>query len=110
MPGAFELPLAAAYLAGTGRYDGIVCLGTVIRGETDHYEYVCAEAARGIQDVQLRTGIPCGFGVLTVTSMDQALARTGGGRRDQGYEAARAVLALAELRGLLEATGRSPAR
>ena len=110
VPGAFELPVAASYLAESGRYEGVACLGAVIRGETDHYEYVCTEAARGIQDVQLRTGVPCGFGVLTVESMDQALARTGGGRRDQGYAAARAVLALAELRGLLEATGRSPAR
>jgi 6,7-dimethyl-8-ribityllumazine synthase len=98
VPGAFELPLAAAYLAQTGRYDGVACLGAVIRGETDHYEYVCAEAARGIQDVQLRSGIPCAFGVLTVETMDQALARTGGGKRDQGEHAAQAVLALARLR------------
>ena len=56
----------------------------MIRGETDHYDFVCAEAARGIQDVQLRTGVPCAFGVLTVENMDQALARTGGGKRDQG--------------------------
>ena len=66
MPGAFELPLAAKYLAETGRYAGVACLGAVIRGETDHYDYVCAEAARGIQDVQLATGVPCAFGVLTV--------------------------------------------
>ena len=79
VPGAFELPLAASYLAGTGRYAGVACLGAVIRGETDHYEYVCAEAARGIQDVQLATGVPCAFGVLTVDSMEQALARAGGG-------------------------------
>ena len=69
----------------------------MIRGETDHYDYVCAEAARGIQDVQLRTGVPCAFGVLTVENMDQALARTGGGKRDQGEHAAEAVLALAAL-------------
>ena len=68
--------------------------GAVIRGETDHYEYVCAEAARGIQDVQLRTGVPCSFGVLTVENMDQALARAGGGKRDQGEHAAEAVMAL----------------
>jgi 6,7-dimethyl-8-ribityllumazine synthase len=98
VPGAFELPLAAAYLAETRRYDGVACLGAVIRGETDHYEYVCDQAARGIQDVQLRTGIPCAFGVLTVENMDQALARTGGGKRDQGEHAAQAVLALARLR------------
>lgn len=100
VPGAFELPLAASYLAGSGRYDGIACLGAVIRGETDHYDYVCAEAARGIQDVQLRTGVPCGFGVLTVSSMDQALERSGG-TRDQGYHAASAVLALATLKAEL---------
>ena len=103
VPGAYELPLAAAYLAATGRYAGVACLGAVIRGETDHYDYVCAEAARGIQDVQLRTGIPCAFGVLTVETMDQALARTGGGKRDQGEHAAQAVLALAALRAALSA-------
>ena len=98
VPGAFELPLAALYLAESGRYAGVACLGAVIRGETDHYDYVCAEAARGIQDVQLRTGVPCAFGVLTVENLEQALARTGGGKRDQGAHAARAVLALAALR------------
>ncbi len=66
VPGAFELPPAALYLASSGRYEGVACLGAVIRGETDHYVYVCGEAARGIQDVQLRTGVPCAFGVLTV--------------------------------------------
>ena len=98
VPGAFELPLAAELAARTGRYAGVVCVGAVIRGETDHYEYVCREAARGIQDVQLRTGVPCAFGVLTVENMDQALARTGGGKRHQGEDAARAVLRMAELR------------
>jgi len=98
VPGAFELPLAAQYLAQTGRYGGVACLGAVIRGETDHYDYVCAEAARGIQSVQLATGVPCAFGVLTVENMDQALARTGGGKRDQGEHAAQAVLALAAMR------------
>ena len=98
VPGAFELPLAAKYLAESGEYAGVACLGAVIRGETDHYEYVCAEAARGIMQVQLETGVPCAFGVLTVESMEQALARTGGGKRDQGEHAAQAVLALAALR------------
>jgi 6,7-dimethyl-8-ribityllumazine synthase len=102
VPGAFELPLAASYLADTGRYAGVACLGAVIRGETDHYEYVCSEAARGIQDVQLRTGVPCAFGVLTVENMDQALARTGGGKRDQGEHAAHAVMALAALSARLD--------
>jgi 6,7-dimethyl-8-ribityllumazine synthase len=98
VPGAFELPLAAQFAAQTGRYAGVACVGAVIRGETDHYDYVCAEAARGIQDVQLRTGVPCAFGVLTVDTMEQALARSGGGKRDSGRHAAEAVLALAALR------------
>jgi 6,7-dimethyl-8-ribityllumazine synthase len=98
VPGAYELPLAASYAADSGRYDGVVCLGAVIRGETDHYDYVCGEAARGIQDVQLRSGIPCSFGVLTVDTMEQALARSGGAKRHTGRDAARAVLTMAALR------------
>ena len=70
----------------------------MIRGETSHYDYVCGEAARGIQDVQLRTGVPCAFGVLTVENMDQALARPGGGKRDQGRARRRGRAALAALR------------
>jgi 6,7-dimethyl-8-ribityllumazine synthase len=98
VPGAFELPLAAKYCAESGRYAGVACLGAVIRGETDHYEYVCAETARGIARVALDTGVPCAFGVLTVDSMDQALARAGGSKRHQGEDAAHAVLRMAELR------------
>ena len=98
VPGAFELPLAALYLAESGHYDGIACLGAVIRGETDHYDFVCGESARGIQDVQLDTGVPCAFGVLTVENMDQALARTGGGKRDQGGHAAEAIIHMARMR------------
>ena len=101
VPGAFELPLAAAYLAQSGRYDGVACVGAVIRGETDHYDFVCAETARGIQDVGLRTGVPCAFGVLTVSTMEQALARAGGDKRDQGRHAAEAVLRMAQLRSAL---------
>ena len=97
-PGAYELPLAAKYCAESGRFSGVACLGAVIRGETDHYDYVCGEAASGIARVGLDTGVPCAFGVLTVESMDQALARTGGGKRHQGEDAARAVLRMAELR------------
>jgi 6,7-dimethyl-8-ribityllumazine synthase len=98
VPGAYELPLAALYLAQAGRFAGVACLGAVIRGETDHYDYVCAEAARGIARVGLDTGIPCAFGVLTVDTMEQALARAGGGKRHTGEDAARAVLRMAELR------------
>jgi 6,7-dimethyl-8-ribityllumazine synthase len=101
VPGAYELPLAALYLAQTGRVSGVACLGAVIRGETDHYDYVCAEAARGIQDVQLRTGVPCAFGVLTVETMEQALARSGGDHRDTGYHAAEVVLQMSALRAEL---------
>lgn len=93
VPGAFELPLVARYVAETGRYDAIVALGAVIRGETDHYDIVCHEAARGLQQVQLETGIPIGFGVLTVNSYHQAQARVkGGGKRDSGRAAAEAAL------------------
>lgn len=103
VPGAFELPLAAHYCATSGRFAGVACLGAVIRGETDHYEFVCGEAARGIQTVQLETGIPCGFGVLTVDNMEQALARADvGGKRDSGANAARAVLRMNELKGQLK--------
>jgi 6,7-dimethyl-8-ribityllumazine synthase len=98
VPGAFELPLAAKLAAESGRYAAVVCLGAVIRGETDHYDYVCGEAARGIQDVQLETGVPCAFGVLTVDTYEQALARSGEGKRDSGAHAAEAVLAVGRIR------------
>ncbi len=101
VPGAFELPLAAQMAVQTGRYAGVACLGAVIRGETSHYDYVCNESARGIQGVALRTGVPCSFGVVTVESMEQAMARTGGGKRDQGAHAAEAVLALLRVRAEL---------
>jgi 6,7-dimethyl-8-ribityllumazine synthase len=101
VPGAFELPPAAMYLAESDRYEGVACLGAVIRGETDHYDYVCTEAARGIQDVQLLTGVPCAFGVLTVDTYEQALERSGEGKRDSGAHAAEAVLALAAIRAQL---------
>jgi 6,7-dimethyl-8-ribityllumazine synthase len=94
VPGAFELPLVAKYAAESGRFDAVVCLGAVIRGETDHYEYVCSSAAHGITGVGLETGVPCGFGVLTVDTMEQALERVAGGaKRDTGRHAVEAVLA-----------------
>jgi 6,7-dimethyl-8-ribityllumazine synthase len=101
VPGAFELAAAAQYAAASGRFEGVVCLGAVIRGETDHYEHVCAAAAHGIQKVGLATGVPCTFGVLTVDTYEQALARSGGDRRDSGAHAARAALALAGIRAAL---------
>jgi len=102
VPGAFELPLAARYCAESGRYAGVACLGAVIRGETNHYDYVCAEAASGIARVALDTGVPCAFGLLTVDTMEQALARAGGGKRHQGEDAARAVVRMAEMRRELQ--------
>jgi 6,7-dimethyl-8-ribityllumazine synthase len=110
VPGAYELPLAAKYAAESGRYDGVVCLGAVIRGETDHYEFVCAQTASGIMRVQLDTGVPCAFGVLTCETMEQALERAGGGKRDQGRHAAEAVLRMAELRAELGSARDVPSR
>ena len=98
VPGAFELPLAASYAAKSGRFAGVACLGAVIRGETDHYDFVCAETARGVMRVALDTGVPCSFGVLTCATMEQALARSGADKRDQGRHAAEAVLRMAALR------------
>jgi 6,7-dimethyl-8-ribityllumazine synthase len=97
VPGAFELPLAAKLCAETSRFAGVACLGVVIRGETNHYDYVCAETARGVQDVSLRTGVPCSFGVITCETMEQALARAGGDKRDQGRGAALTVARMALL-------------
>jgi 6,7-dimethyl-8-ribityllumazine synthase len=98
VPGAFELPLAASYAAKSGRFAGVACLGAVIKGETDHYDFVCAETARGVMRVALDTGVPCAFGVLTCATMEQALARSGADKRDQGRHAAEAVLRMAALR------------
>jgi 6,7-dimethyl-8-ribityllumazine synthase len=97
VPGAFELPLAAKLCAESARFAGVACLGAVIRGETDHYDYVCSEAARGVADVGLQTGVPCAFGVLTCENMEQALARAGGDERDQGRVAALTAMRMALL-------------
>jgi 6,7-dimethyl-8-ribityllumazine synthase len=93
VPGAFELPVIAKYAADAG-FDAVILLGAVIRGETSHYDHVCEEVARGIMEVQLTTGVPCGFGVLTVETMDQAISRSGGDKRDSAQHAVSAVLAL----------------
>jgi 6,7-dimethyl-8-ribityllumazine synthase len=99
VPGAYELPLAAKYAAESGRFDAVVCLGAVIRGETDHYDYVCSAASDGISRVALDTGVPCGFGVLTVDTMQQALDRVAGGsKRDTGRHAVQAALASLEVK------------
>jgi 6,7-dimethyl-8-ribityllumazine synthase len=98
VPGAFELPVAAKWCAESERFAAVACLGVVIRGETNHYDYVCAEAASGIQRVQLDTGVPCAFGLITCDTREQAEARAGGDKRDQGRNAAIAVMRMAQLR------------
>ena len=97
VPGAFELPLCAQRLAATGRYDALVCLGAVVRGETPHFEYVAREAARGIAEVARRHDVPVAFGVLTTDTIEQALARAGGERGNKGYEAAVTALEMVHL-------------
>jgi 6,7-dimethyl-8-ribityllumazine synthase len=99
VPGAFEIPAAIGIVARAGaRFDGFVALGCVIRGETTHYDHICAECARGLQDLAVRDGLAIGFGVLTVENEAQALARAAAERRDKGGEAVRACLALVELK------------
>ncbi len=98
VPGAFELPLAAKAWAASGRVDGVVCLGCVIRGETTHYEAVAGECAGGIQQAQLETGVPIAFGALTVENLDQALARSEGpGGHNVGEDGAKVVVEMATL-------------
>jgi 6,7-dimethyl-8-ribityllumazine synthase len=97
VPGAFELPIAAKTLASTHRFDSLVCIGCVLRGETSHYDYVCSETARGIQLAQLDTGVPMGFCVLTCDTREQALARAGEKTGNKGYEVAVGAIEMARL-------------
>lgn len=92
VPGSFELPVAALHAARSGRYDAVVCLGAVVRHETDHYRYVAGEAAAGIQRAALETGVPCHFGVLTCDTDEQALARAGGSQGNKGANAVEAAI------------------
>ncbi len=96
VPGAFELAFAAKRMADTSEYDAVVCLGTVIRGETPHFEFVAGEAARGIMQVGLETGIPVTFGVITADTEQQAIDRAGGRRGNKGVEAAMAAVEMAK--------------
>ena len=97
VPGAFELPLAARKLAGSGQFDAVVCLGAVIRGETAHFDFVAGQAARGIQDVMAQTGVPVAFGVLTTENLSQALERAGGKHGNKGWDAAVAAMQMASV-------------
>jgi 6,7-dimethyl-8-ribityllumazine synthase len=109
-PGAFELPQAAAMLAQTGEWDGIVCLGAVIRGETPHFEHVSLGTVWGIQHVAVQFGIPVAFGVLTTENLQQALERAGGTRGNKGWDAAQAALEMIQLRRSLRAPHKSRRR
>jgi 6,7-dimethyl-8-ribityllumazine synthase len=97
VPGSFELPFAAQRFAETGRYDAVVCLGCVIKGETDHNEYINHATATALQEVGARTGVPAIFGVVTVNSLEQALARAEEGSTNKGYESAVAAVTMANL-------------
>jgi 6,7-dimethyl-8-ribityllumazine synthase len=101
VPGAFEVPLVALEMARTGRWDALVCLGAVIRGETAHFDYVAGEAARGIADASRKTGVPLAFGILTTYTEEQALERAGGAMGNRGYDAALAAIESANLLRLL---------
>ncbi|MEJ2723222.1 MAG: 6,7-dimethyl-8-ribityllumazine synthase [Deltaproteobacteria bacterium] len=97
VPGAFEIPLAAKKLAGSGKYDAVICLGAVIRGSTPHFEYVAAEVSKGIATVALETTIPITFGVLTTDNLEQAIERAGSKAGNKGWDAAMAAMEMVNL-------------
>lgn len=97
VPGAMEIPLAARRLAESGRHDAVICLGAVIRGATDHYRYVAGEAAKGIAQVGLQTGVPVIFGVLTTDTIEQAVERAGTKAGNKGFEAAMTAIEMVNL-------------
>jgi 6,7-dimethyl-8-ribityllumazine synthase len=105
VPGSLELPLAARRLAERGRYDAIVCLGAVIRGETPHFDYVASQAAAGISRVALDSGVPTIFGVITANTLEQALERAGGKAGNKGYDAVVTAIEMANLLEQVEGTG-----
>ena len=107
VPGAWELPLAARAAMSTERYDAIVALGAVIRGDTPHFDYVAGEASRGLADASVEGEIPVGFGVLTCDTMEQAEARAGGAHGNKGWDAALAALEMVELMQQLDVTDES---
>jgi 6,7-dimethyl-8-ribityllumazine synthase len=107
VPGAFELPIAAQHAAESARFDAVVCLGCVIRGETPHFEYICSAVAQGLTAAAASTGVPMAFGVLTTNSAEEALARAGEGPGNKGYEAAMAALEMADVVAQLTHSARS---
>ena len=97
VPGAFEIPLIASKMAGSGRYDAVICLGAVIRGSTTHYDYVCNEVSKGIAAVAMQSGIPVMFGVLTTENIEQAIERAGSKAGNKGYECALGAIEMVNL-------------
>ena len=97
VPGAFELPLTARKLAESGKFDAIVCLGAVIRGDTSHYDYICANASSGIASTSLETGVPVSFGLLTTETLEQAIERSGSKAGNQGRYATECAIEMARL-------------
>ena len=108
VPGAFELPLVARRLALSGTYDGVICLGAVIRGQTAHFEHVAGQAAAGIREAADASGVPVSFGVLTTETLEQALDRAGGNHGNKGWDAAVAAIEMASLLEQLPKEGWSP--
>ena len=106
VPGAFEIPIAAQVAAETGRFDAVVCLGCVIRGETPHFDYICSAVAHGLTTGAAATGVPMAFGVLTTNSIEEALARAGDGSSNKGREAAIAAIEMAQVVAELTRPGR----
>lgn len=97
VPGAFEIPVVAQKMAQSGKYDGIICLGAVIRGATSHYDYVCAEVSKGIATVSLKSNIPVMFGVVTTDNIEQAIERAGTKAGNKGYDCAMSVIEMVDL-------------
>ena len=97
VPGAFEIPVAAQKMAQSGNYDAVICVGTVIRGDTSHYDYVCNEVSKGIAHVSLETGIPVLFGVLTTENIEQAISRAGSKAGNKGYDCALSAIEMVNL-------------
>lgn len=109
VPGSFELPLAAKKLAATGKYDALIAIGCILRGETAHYDYVCSETARGLQLAQMDSGLPIIFCVLTCDTLEQAIDRAGLKGGNKGFEAGLAAIEMAQLSRKLRAAQANPA-
>jgi 6,7-dimethyl-8-ribityllumazine synthase len=97
VPGSFEIPLAAKKLAASGRYDAIICVGAVIRGETPHFDYIAAEVTKGIASASLETGVPIAYGIITADTVEQAIDRAGMKAGNKGFEAAMGAVEMANL-------------